>query len=142
MTLASILAATSSTKSSSSSYFLLVLIVLFGAVYFLVLRPRQKKAQAAARQGKQFEVGDDVVTIGGVCGTVIAKEDDKVVLATGMMPGDDGSPGTVTHMTFLAQAIARKVEPEAPAPASSSTDVASPEADANGNDEKPGGTSS
>jgi preprotein translocase subunit YajC len=141
MTLASILAATSTTKSSSSSYFLLVLIVLFGAVYFLVLRPRQKKAQAAARQGKQFEVGDDVVTIGGVCGTVIAKEDDKVVVATGMMPGDDANAGNLTHMTFLAQAIARKVEPEAPVPDSPSTDAAAPEVDAKGSEETPGGTS-
>lgn len=141
MTLATILAAASSTKSSSSSYFLLVLIVLFGAVYFLVLRPRQKKAQAASRQGKQFEVGDDVVTIGGVCGKVISKDGDKVVVATGMMPGDAGGSGSMTHMTFLAQAIARKVEPEVPELTTSSTDMAAPEADA-GDIEKPDGTSS
>jgi preprotein translocase subunit YajC len=111
MTLATLIAATS-TKSSGSSYILPLLLVVFAAVYFLVLRPRQKKAQQAARTGKTFEIGDDVVTIGGVCGTVISMDDDKVVLATGLLPGDSGEPGTVTHLTFLRQAIAKKVELE------------------------------
>jgi preprotein translocase subunit YajC len=115
MTLATLLAATTTTaaksSSSSSSYFLLVLLVLFGGIYFMVLRPRQKKAQQAARTGKAFEVGDEVITIGGVCGTVISIDDDRVVLATGIMPGDSDSPKAATHMTFLRQAIARKAEP-------------------------------
>ena len=37
--------------------------------------------------------------------------DDKVVLATGLMPGDEGVAGSVTHMTFLRQAIAKKADP-------------------------------
>ena len=133
MTLATILAATS-TKSSGTSYMLLILLVIFGGIYFLVLRPRQKKAQQAARGNKNFEVGDDVVTIGGVCGTVISMTDDKVVLATGLMDGDEhNAPGTVTHMTFIRQAIAKKAD--APAPQTA-------EQEAEGNADGEGGTSS
>ena len=109
MTLANLIAA--SNNSSSSSYFLFILLAIFAGVYFLVLRPRQKKAQQAARTGKVFEIGDDVVTIGGVCGTVVDMSDDKVVLATGLMPGDEGVAGSVTHLTFLRQAIAKKADP-------------------------------
>ena len=108
MTLANLIAAS---NNSSSNYVLPILLAIFAGVYFLVLRPRQKKAQQAARTGKVFEIGDDVVTIGGVCGTVIDMSDDKVVLATGLMPGDEGVTGSVTHMTFLRQAIAKKADP-------------------------------
>jgi preprotein translocase YajC subunit len=113
MTSSDLFLAAAAKSSSSSTSLLFILLIVFGGLYFLVLRPRQKKAQAKARTGKSFEIGDEVVTIGGVFGTVVSVDDEKVVLATGFMEGDTPGSGQAHHLTFLKQAIARKVDPPA-----------------------------
>jgi preprotein translocase subunit YajC len=105
-------AATTTTKKSSSPAFLIILVVVVGALYFLFLRPQQQKARKARQQGAAYEVGDEVVTVGGVVGTVISMEDDRVTLVT----GDNEVPGVLsddpaTRIVFLRQAISRKLEP-------------------------------
>jgi preprotein translocase subunit YajC len=109
-------AATTSAKktSSSSSLFFLVILVGFGAVWYFVLRPQQQKARKAREQGSQFEVGDEVVTVGGIVGTVLDLEGDRVTLLSG--GGGDAPP---TRLVLVRQAIARKVEPVVAAEADS-----------------------
>ena len=112
MILVAILAAT---KSSSGSFLPLLLIVVFGAAYFFFIRPRQQQQRKARQSSREVEVGDEVVTVGGVHGTVQSVGDDHVVIATGQLP--DASPtsdGSPTQLTFVKAAIARKVEPPAP----------------------------
>lgn len=109
MILVAILAAT---KSSSGSFLPLLLIVIFGAAYFFFIRPRQQQQRKARQSSREVEVGDEVVTVGGVHGTVQSVGDDHVVIATGQLP--DASPtadGSPTQLTFVKAAIARKVEP-------------------------------
>jgi preprotein translocase subunit YajC len=107
-------AATTTTKKSSSPAFLIILVVVVGALYFLFLRPQQQKARKARQQGAAYEVGDEIVTVGGVVGTVISMEDDRVTVVT----GDNEVPGVLsddpaTRIVFLKQAISRKLEPPA-----------------------------
>jgi preprotein translocase subunit YajC len=88
---------TASKKSGGSSEIFLVILVVFVGVYFLFLRPRQQKAKAArAGAGKTtLAVGDEVVTIGGILGTVSAVEGDAVIVEV--------APGT--HLSFLLRAV-------------------------------------
>ena len=85
-----VLAATSSKSSSSSLLTLLPLVAIGLLGYFFFIRPQQRKAQAA-RQAKasDFEVGDEVQTVGGVIGTVLEVHGDRYTLLTGAL-GDDG----------------------------------------------------
>ncbi len=78
-----LLAASSSSKSSTGgiSIFYLFLLVAV-AFYFFVYRPQQKKARAMREQTNKFEVGDEVLTAGGIVGHVIAVEGDRVTLET------------------------------------------------------------
>lgn len=126
MTLATLLAAT---KSSGSSIFPLILIAVFGIVYFFFIRPKQQAQKKARQSGREVEVGDQVVTVGGVHGTVKSVGDDHVVIATGQLPdatpSSDGSP---TNLTFVKAAIARKIEPAAETPPLSSGEDETPEA--------------
>jgi len=108
-----LLSATTKT-SSGSSFFLPVLLGIFILVYFLVLRPRQKAAQKQRQGGTELSVGDEVVTIGGVRGVVVAVGDELVTIATGQMPGDDASTSSVTHITFIRKAIGQVIPPPAP----------------------------
>ncbi len=50
--------------------FLLPMLVIFGAFYFLLIRPQQKKQKAHAELVKALSTGDEVMTIGGILGTV------------------------------------------------------------------------
>ena len=126
MTLATLLAAT---KSSGSSIFPLILIAVFGIVYFFFIRPKQQAQKKARQSGREVEVGDQVVTVGGVHGTVKSVGDDHVVIATGQLPdatpSSDGSP---TNLTFVKAAIARKIEPAVETPPLSSGEDETPEA--------------
>jgi preprotein translocase subunit YajC len=97
-----VLAAASKSKTSgSSSIFLLVLVVGFGALYLLVLRPRSQRQRQARSQVRSSEVGDKIVTIGGLVGTIVSEDGDQVTVST----------GNGTEVTFLRQAIGRKLEP-------------------------------
>ena len=52
--------------------FLLPMLVIFGAFYFLLIRPQQKKQKAHAELVKALSTGDEVLTIGGILGKVTA----------------------------------------------------------------------
>jgi preprotein translocase subunit YajC len=56
------------------------LVVVFGAMYFLLIAPqnRQRKAQAATVAA--LRPGDEVLTTGGMYGTVRGVDDDTVRL--------------------------------------------------------------
>lgn len=59
---------------------LLLLVLVF---YFLVLRPQKKQEKEAAEMRDSITVGDEIVTIGGIVGTVIIVRDDKIMIETG-----------------------------------------------------------
>ena len=108
-----LLAASSKSSSSSSFLFLLFIVAAFALFYFLVLKPQQRKAQAARQgQGSGIEVGDEVQTVGGVIGTVLEIHGDRYTLLTGALGPDGNLDGPQpTRIVFVRQAIARKIEP-------------------------------
>ena len=57
---------------------LLPLIVIFGAFWYFLIRPQKKKEQQHQEMVDNLEVGDKVVTIGGIKAKVI-KIKDKVL---------------------------------------------------------------
>lgn len=50
--------------------FLLPMVVIFGAFYFLLIRPQQKRQKEHRQMVESLEVGQEVVTGGGVLGKV------------------------------------------------------------------------
>jgi len=124
-------AATTAKKSSQSYLPMLVILALFGLVWYFFLRPRRKAMMEQQRQGSQFQVGDEVMTVGGLIGTVVATDGDRITLRTG---GADGLTGGA-EMTFIRQAI--KGKPPAPKVVEPVGDAEAPGAA----DEEPGGAS-
>jgi len=49
-------------------------------LYFLILRPQQKKAKEQQALLKALKPGDKVVTSGGICGVVVSIKDKTVTL--------------------------------------------------------------
>lgn len=64
-----------------SSVIMLVLIVVF--FYFLIIRPQKKQEKKEKAMRDSLEIGDEVVTNGGIVGIVFSIKDDTVVIETG-----------------------------------------------------------
>jgi preprotein translocase subunit YajC len=54
------------------------ILVFFGIFYFLAIRPQRRQKQAHADMVSMLKKGDEIVTIGGMFGTVTAIGDDWV----------------------------------------------------------------
>lgn len=59
---------------------LVLIIVVF---YFLLIRPQRKKDKEDAAMRNNIQVGDEIVTAGGIIGIVFSVKDDTLVVETG-----------------------------------------------------------
>jgi preprotein translocase subunit YajC len=59
---------------------ILSIILMFAIFYFLLIRPQQKRQKERQAMLSQLKKGDRVVTIGGIHGTIVDLDDDKVTL--------------------------------------------------------------
>ena len=64
----------------SSWSFWIMIIALFVIMYFFMIRPQNKKQKEIANFRKNLEVGQSVITAGGIYGKVKELEDNAVVL--------------------------------------------------------------
>ncbi len=55
------------------------LILIFAIMYFLLIRPQQKKAKEHAKMVSELRRGDQVVTSGGLIGKVSKVKDDREI---------------------------------------------------------------
>jgi len=60
-----------------SSGFLLI-VIAFAFLYFVLIRPQKRRQIEAQRLASSLEVGSEVVTSGGIYGTITSLGDDEV----------------------------------------------------------------
>ncbi|MDW0112357.1 preprotein translocase subunit YajC [Sporosarcina saromensis] len=82
---------------------LLPIIAMFAIMWFLLIRPAQKRQKQTKQMQDSLKRGDRVITIGGIHGTVDAVDDSSVFLKVA-----DG-----TTLQFDRQAVGRVVESSA-----------------------------
>lgn len=58
------------------------IILMFVVFYFLLIRPQKKREQEVQKMREAIEVGDEVVTIGGIVGRVVSIKEDTLVVET------------------------------------------------------------
>ena len=80
---------------------LLFLILLLVLMYFLLIRPQQKRAKEHRAMINRVEAGQRITTIGGIKGTIKAVDETSVIITV-------NSNGT--EMTFEKPAI-KQVDP-------------------------------
>jgi len=81
---------------------LIWILVFFGIFYFLAIRPQRRQKQAHREMVAMMKRGDEVVTIGGMFGTVRKIGDDWIELEV----------GRGTRVRFLKRAISSIVSEE------------------------------
>lgn len=57
-----------------------MIIAFFAIVYFLMIRPQQKRERERQAMLAAITKGDNIVTTGGICGTVVGLSEERVVL--------------------------------------------------------------
>ncbi len=62
---------------------ILIMVLMFAALYFVMIRPENKRKKKAAEMRNALAVGDELTTIGGITGTVVAVKESSLVIETG-----------------------------------------------------------
>ncbi len=70
------------TGSGQMSYIILM-VVMLAAMYFFMIRPQKKRQKQEQEMRNSIEIGDEIVTIGGIIGRVVTVKDDSLVIETG-----------------------------------------------------------
>jgi preprotein translocase subunit YajC len=81
---------------------LLMIVALFAIFYFVLIRPQQRRRREVMQTQASLTEGDQVVTIGGLHGTIAELDDRTVILET--------AEGVFAR--YERGAIARVVSPE------------------------------
>ena len=72
-----------STDGGNALGFLLPLIILGGLFYVLLILPQRRRQKKMEQMRSDIAVGDEVRTIGGIIGRVVADDDDVVTIDIG-----------------------------------------------------------
>ncbi len=94
----------------SSLIFLALLIFVF---YFMLIRPQKRRVEQHRRLIESIEVGDEIVTIGGLYGSVTAIGEEEIEI--------EASPGVT--LRFAKSAIARRIREDLADDAASDPDT-------------------
>jgi preprotein translocase subunit YajC len=82
--------------------FLIIMVLMLGVMYVLMIRPQRKRQQDHQTMIDSCGVGEDVLTTGGIYGTVTRAEGDDLVVEI--------ADGVTVHMT--RRGIAAVLPPE------------------------------
>ena len=59
------------------------LVLMFAAMYFLLIAPQRKKQKEHEAMLTKLQPGDEVVTSGGIFGTITSVKDDRFIVRIG-----------------------------------------------------------
>ncbi len=78
--------------------FLIMIVLMVAIFYFLLIRPQQRRARQQRSLVESLRIGDEVITIGGLFGTILEIDDETITL----------DAGAGTRLRYLKQAVARR----------------------------------
>jgi preprotein translocase subunit YajC len=97
----SVLAQASDQQSGNALTLLLPLVLMGGVFYLFLIRPQRAQRQRQQQLLRALEVGDEVLTIGGMFGTITEIDDDTDSVTVEVAPG--------TRIRMLRRAISQRL---------------------------------
>ncbi len=70
-------------KGSEALIQFLPLIIIFVLFYFLMIKPQKKREKQTQDMRNSVQPGDEIVTIGGICGKIVKTKDETVTIQVG-----------------------------------------------------------
>lgn len=70
--------------SDASMFSSLAMMALIMVIFwFFIIRPQKKRDKETAKMRSELQVGDEIITIGGIIGIIVSVKDDTLVIETG-----------------------------------------------------------
>ncbi len=66
--------------ASGGSGFIFIIILAFGVIYLLFVRPQKRRQSQQQQLVNELRVGDEVLTAGGIYGTISEVDEDQVTV--------------------------------------------------------------
>lgn len=82
----------------------LILPLLFGAMWWFTIRPQQQRLKAQRELVAAIQVGDVVLTAGGLIGRIVSMDDEEIML--------DAGRGTPLEVRVVRAAVTRRISPD------------------------------
>ena len=68
--------------TGSSASMIIILLLFFVLMWFFMIRPEKKKQKKIEAMRNALSVGDEIITIGGVMGTIVHITEDDITIET------------------------------------------------------------
>ena len=68
--------------SASMMSLLLPLVLMIAMMYFLMIRPENKRKKQAEEMRNSLKAGDQITTIGGIVGKIVQVTDETIIIET------------------------------------------------------------
>ena len=68
---------------NETTYSLLMMVLDFAVMYFILIRPENKRKKQAEEMRSNLSLGDEIVTIGGMTGKIVQITEETVTFETG-----------------------------------------------------------
>lgn len=62
---------------------IIIIVVFIALMYFILIRPERNKEKKINEMRSSITIGDEIVTIGGICGKVVKTKEDSLVIQVG-----------------------------------------------------------
>lgn len=62
---------------------IILLVVMILVMYLLLIRPQKKREKETTAMRNAVRVGDEIITIGGICGKVVKTKEESIVIQVG-----------------------------------------------------------
>lgn len=82
-------AADATTQASNPIIGMLPIVVIFVIFYFLIIRPQSKKIKTEQKMRESLQIGNKVVTLSGIFGTISEIDNEKGVVSLNISKGVD-----------------------------------------------------
>jgi preprotein translocase subunit YajC len=99
------LAQSTTTTGGGGLSVILLPVILIGVFYFLMIRPQRRQRVQQQTMLNSLEVGDDVMTAGGIFGTIVDIDEDDDVVTVEIAPG--------TRVRMIRAGVNRKLVADA-----------------------------
>ena len=89
---------------------LIMIVAMVAIMYFLMIRPEQKRKKAAAEMRSSLKKGDQITTIGGIIGRIGMVSDNTIIIET----SEDRVRMELTKWAVSSVGVQSSDMPEAP----------------------------
>lgn len=63
-----------------NGFMIIYIVIIIAVMYFVMIRPQKKKQKEEQKMRNNLQVGDELLTIGGIYGRVVSIKEDSLVI--------------------------------------------------------------